>query len=305
MKKLLYTLIILTIVLTCVLSTTIKAVVIPRVAIGGPSSGTVEVGGTIRYPVSIKNGATSVNFNPSDVRITGGTANISIEGSGNDARTIVLSNIQGSVGASVYISWIAEGVASNSAGKSRAFNGVSSSFTIVATEVPAQPSENNGGGYLPPVDNGYSNNGGESNNNNSNTTPEEEPKEEEDTTAPTMKLSDLSSTTVQKGEAISFEVKYSDDKGIDKITLEKDNITLYGFTADIQITGDGDTRKVTLSNIQGNLGGLKYIRVAKETAQDKAGNKVKDRADTAMFRLIDKDTRNKPADWIENPNTGK
>ncbi len=305
MKKILYVLIILTVVLTCVLTVNINAVVIPRVGIATPSSGTVEVGGTIRYTVTFR-GATSVNLKPSDVGITGASANISIEGGGNEQRVIVLSNIQGSVGSKVYISWLAGGVASNSAGNSAEFNGRSSYFTIVATQAPAPApgnnNNNNSGGYLPPVDNGGYNNSGD---NGQSEAPAEEPKEDDDKENPKMKLGDLSSTSVQKGEAISFEVKYSDNKEIDKVTLSKKDITLYGFTADIQITGDGTTRKVTLSNIQGNLGGLKYIRVAKETAQDKAGNKVQEKADTAMFRLIDKDTKNKPADWIENPNTGR
>lgn len=303
-KKIIYICMILVIVVTCTFSNFVVAAVIPRVAIGGPSSGTVEVGGTIRYPVTIYNNATSVTLSPGDIRITGVSANISVEGSGNSQRTIVLSNIQGSVGSVGYISYIAGGVASNEKGDSKEMNITSTSFTIVATV-------NNDPG--PSYDPGNNNNGNNNNNNYlppttepENPTPEE-PKEEEkkDETAPIMEISELSDKTTQIGKEISFEIAYKDETEMGEITLNKNNITLYGFTADINISGEGNTRKVTLSNIQGNLGGLKWIEISDKTAKDKAGNEVKEKGKTATFKVIDNDTKNKPDDWIENPNTGR
>lgn len=306
-KKLIYICIALVLVAVYSCSNFVIAVTIPRVAISSPSSGTVEVGGTIRYTVNIWNSATSVTLKPSDIRISGVTANISVEGSGNSQRVIVLSNIQGSVGDVGYISYVAGGVATNSAGPSKEFSGTSSSFTIVATvdNTPA-PSEPSGGN---------NNNNNYNNNYNNNTLPpttneepqtNDEPEEENnDTTPPTMEIGSLSETTVEIGDTISFEVAYKDETEMGEVTLESKDITLYGFKADIQISGEGNSRTVTLSNIQGNLGGLKYIEVANKTAKDKAGNEVTETGKTSMFKVIDDDTKNKPDDWIENPNTGK
>lgn len=295
MKKILYIFMILAVTITCVIPNIVIAAVIPRVAIGGPSSGTVEPGGTIRYTVNIYNKATNVTLKPSDIRISGVTANISVEGSGNEQRTIVLSNIQGSVGAVGYISYIAGGVATNEKGGSLELNLTSTSFTIVApvnnTPAPEPQQPSTPQQTLPPVN-----------------VPEpkpEEPKEEPDTEAPTIEIGALSSDSIKIGEDISFEIKYKDNKEMGEITLTNHDITLYGFKADIKITGEGNTRTVTLSNVQGHLGGLKYITVAGNTAKDKAGNVVKNGGQTSMFKVIDNDTKNKPDDWIENPNTGR
>ncbi|MBO5478023.1 MAG: hypothetical protein J6A15_09790 [Clostridia bacterium] len=303
MKKVLYVFMIITTILFCACSNIIEAiVVIPRVAIAAPDVKTVEVGGTVRYTVNIRNSATNVTLKASDVRINGGTANISIEGSGTEQRVIVLSNIQGSVGSNVYISYIAPGVATNEAGGSKAFEGTSSSFTIVATvnnDPGPEQSGDNGSSILPPH---LAN--GEYNNNNS--TPEQ-PQEEEkkDEIAPTMEVGEYNKESIELGNSISFEITYKDDTEIGEITLEEKDITLYGFKADIKISGEGNTRKVTLSNVQGHLGGLKYVKIAGNTAKDKAGNSVKDGVKTKMFKVIDNDTKDKPDDWIENPNTGR
>lgn len=295
MKKLLYIFMILTITLSCVCPAELVAAVIPRLGIGSPSSGTVEVGGTIRYNVNIYN-ADNVTLKASDIRINGVTANITVEGSGTKQRTIVLSNIQGSVGSVGYISYVAGGVATNKNGGSMEMNITSTSFTIVATvnNTPApQPQPQQPTNPLPPV---------------VQPTPEpkpEEPKEEPDTTAPTMEIGQYNKESIKIGEEISFEIKYNDDKEMGEITLNENDITLYGFKANIKISGEGNTRTVTLSNVQGHLGGLKYVTIAGNTAKDKAGNAVKDGGKTAMFKVIDNSIKNKPDDWIENPNTGR
>ena len=305
-KKLIYMCMIIVLVVVCTCSNFVVAVSIPRLAISGPSSGTVEVGGTIRYTVNIYNNATNVTLKGSDIRISGVTANISVEGSGNSQRTIVLSNIQGSVGSVGYISYIAGGVASNSAGGSREMNITSTSFTIVATvnndPAPSEPSGGNDNNY----NNNYNNNTTLPPSNNEEPAQNEEPEEEnDDKTPPTMEIGNLSETQVEIGDTISFNVAYKDETEMGDVTLETKDITLYGFTADINISGEGSTRTVTLSNIQGNLGGLKYVKIAKKTAKDKAGNEVNETGTTSMFKVISKDTKNKPDDWIENPNTGK
>lgn len=301
MKKFLYVVMVFVLAISFTLSNTVVAVSIPRLGVGTPSSGTVEVGGTIRYPISIYNDPTSVTLKASDVRIAGVTANISIEGSGNSSRTIVLSNIQGSVGSVGYISYIAGGVATNERGGNREMNITSSSFTIVATVQPPpapqptpdpQPQQQPNIPTLPPQQN------------NENPEPEK-PAEEEDKEEPKMEITGFSSQAIQIGQDISFQIKYTDNKEMGDITLNNNDITLYGFKADIEISGSGDTRTVNLKNVQGNLGGLKYVKVAANTAKDKAGNSVSKDGKTGMFKVVNNNTKNNPDDWIENPNTGR
>lgn len=301
-NKIIYICMILVMVVTFTCGNLVIAASKPRVAVAGPSSGTVEVGGTIRYPVNIYNNATSVNLNAGSVTVHNASANVSVEGSGNTSRTIVLSNIQGSVGSSVFIT-VAAGVASNEKGSSLA-TPQSTSFTIVATTPTPPPSDNNQN----------NNNGGNTGNNGGNNTlppntgnnnkPQDKPEEKKDETAPTMEIGSLSKKSVKIGEEISFEIQYKDETEMGEITLNKNDITLYGFKAEIKVSGDGNKRTITLSNIQGNLGGLKYIKIASKTAKDKAGNQVKEDGKTEMFKVIDNNTKNKPDDWIENPNTG-
>lgn len=294
MKKVLYVLMALVLVTTFTLGNTVVAAALPRLGISTPSSGTVQVGGTISYNVMIFNNPTSVTLKASDIRIAGVNANISVSGSGN-TRTITLSNIQGSVGSVGYISYIAGGVAVNEMGGNVEMNVTSASFTVVATPAPA-PAPQPTPAYeptptLPPQ-----------------TTPTPEtptPAQEEDKEAPKMEVENFSSQSIQKGDSLSFKVKYSDNKEMGDITLNNNDIKLFGFTADIEITGDGSERTVTLKNIQGDLGGLKYVKIADNTAKDKAGNSVGEGKQTGMFKIVNNDTKNNPDDWIENPNTGR
>lgn len=310
MKKIAYVFVFALIVLTCTCCSFLVAAPVPRLAIKPPSSGTVEIGGTIRYEVVIYS-ATNVTLNPSNIRIAGVRADISVEGSGNNSRTIVLSNIQGSVGSIGYISYIAGGVATNGSEKSIEMNITSTPFTIVATvsqeptpQPPVQEPEQQPE-PLPPNNPQQNPEGNNNNNENPNEENPEEPKEEEDTTRPEIQLTELSKKRVKVGEEISFDVIYTDNKEMGDITLEKKDFTLYGFTADIKIDADGNKRRVTLSNIQGMLGGMKYVKIASKTAKDKAGNLVNGGAVTEYFKIYDNDTRNKADDWIENPNTGR
>lgn len=303
-NKIIYICMVFVMIVTFTCTNLVIAASKPRVAVGGPSSGTAEVGGTIRYTVNIYNNATSVNLNSSSVTVHNASANVSVEGSGNTSRTIVLSNIQGSVGSSVFIT-VAAGVATNEKGSSLA-TPQSTSFTIVAT-TPSNP---------PPPDNNQNNNNSGNNGNNgggntlppnsgNNNKPQDKPEEKKDETAPTMEIGRLSKKSVKIGEDISFEVQYKDETEMGEITLNKNDITLYGFKADIKVSGDGNKRVVTLSNIQGNLGGLKYVKIGTKTAKDKAGNQVKEDGKTEVFKVVDNSSKNKPDDWIENPNTGR
>ena len=290
MKKVLYVLMALVLLTTFTLGNTVVAAALPRLGISTPSSGTVQVGGTISYNVMIFNNPTSVTLKASDIRIAGVNANISVSGSGN-TRTITLSNIQGSVGSVGYISYIAGGVAVNEMGGNVEMNVTSASFTVVAAPAPQPTPTYEPTPTLPPQ-----------------TTPTPEtptPAQEEDKEAPKMEVENFSSQSIQKGDSLSFKVKYSDNKEMGDITLNNNDIKLFGFTADIEITGDGSERTVTLKNIQGDLGGLKYVKIADNTAKDKAGNSVGEGKQTGMFKIVNNDTKNNPDDWIENPNTGR
>ena len=220
MKKILYLVMVLVLVVTFTIENSVVAISIPRLGIGSPSSGTVQVGGTITYPVNIYNDATSVTLKASDIRIAGVTADISVTGSGNSYRTIVLSNIQGSVGSVGYISYVAGGVATNERGGNREMNITSAQFTIVATPAPApQPQpENNNTNVLPPQEN---NDG----NNNTNTQ-EPTPEQVEDKEAPKMIIDGYTSESVGRGESISFKVKYTDNVEMGEITLNKTSFLL-------------------------------------------------------------------------------
>ena len=161
MKKKIAILSIIICMMLCNVCPCLIAAVPPRLGITSPSSGTVEVGGTIRYTVNIYN-ATDVTLDASDIKISGVSADISVEGSGNTQRVIVLSNIQGNIGNVGYISYIAGGVATNEAGESREMNITSTSFTIVATyekpeEIIYPKGDANQDGYVTKEDADYIN----------------------------------------------------------------------------------------------------------------------------------------------------
>lgn len=291
----------------------VAAGITPTVSIYPPNSGVVEVGGTVSYRVVATN-ATSFSISASDVGLARGvTANISVQNVNSKEKIIVLSNIQGNVGASGYIA-IKAGVAKNG-GVSSKTTPASPAFTIIESQVvtpaPETPSEPTPAPSETPNYNNENNNNNNNNNNNGNESnePVEEPKEEKpeekDTESPKISITKASPESTQVGGEIAFSVDYTDNVGVESITLNEKDITLYGFTATVKVTGDGNTRKITLSNIKGDLGGLKYIKIAKGTAIDKAGNKISDSTKSGYFKLVDDTTSSKPDDWIQNPNTGR
>ena len=109
--------------------------ILPSFELSLPNVEEVEVGGTVEYILKIYD-AQEVNLTKEDITLSGVTADIVIEGTGNEERKIILSNIQGEVGAEGYISCIAEGVAKNDTGNSFEFNIDTDKFTIIASEEP-------------------------------------------------------------------------------------------------------------------------------------------------------------------------
>lgn len=132
-----------------------------------------------------------------------------------------------------------------------------------------------------------------------------------DTVAPVLKITGPNLGQVYAGEKVSYVLNFSDDVAVVNLDLRKSAIKLEGFTADIEISGEGLAQRiVTLSNIQGSIGGNKYIKVAGGVALDAMGN-GSNAADSNPFEIVEKpsvpDTQPepiKPSDWKENPDTG-
>lgn len=134
-----------------------------------------------------------------------------------------------------------------------------------------------------------------------------------DTVAPVLTITGPNPNTIYAGETVTYTANYTDDKGIANIWLGTGSIVLNGFTANIRISGVNNSRTITLTNIQGAVGGSKYISITGGTAVDAAGN-LANAAKSLPFSIIQSTTTpetpqtppaNKPADWIPNPNTGK
>ncbi len=121
-----------------------------------------------------------------------------------------------------------------------------------------------------------------------------------DTIPPVLTITGPNFTSIYSGQTIVYTATYADNIGIANIWLANNSILLNGFTADIRISGVGNTRTITLSNVQGSIGGSKYISIKSGTANDADGN-LANAATSSPFSI----KKDKPSDWIENPNTGK
>ena len=88
-----------------------------------------------------------------------------------------------------------------------------------------------------------------------------------DTVAPVLTISDPNPSVVTEGGSVSYTLTYSDNVGIAGIDLRAGAIGLYGFTGDIAISGEGNTRVVTVNNVK-NVGTGKYITVNSGTGYD-------------------------------------
>ncbi len=231
---------------------TIAAGVRPSVSVSAPSKTSVEEGTSVSYKVTFSN-ADDINLSASYVNLNGFTANVGISGSGN-TRTVTLSNVQGTAGRK-NIS-IKTGAAENESGMSLATPN-SVSFTLVEK----------------PVDNND-----DANNNNNNQV------SNEDKVRPSVSLSAPSVKSVNVGGTVKFTITFADNRAVTKINLSAGYINLNGFTANVGISGSGNTRTVTLSNIQGTAGN-KTISIKAGAAQDAAGNTTIATPNSISFEL--------------------
>lgn len=302
---------------------------IPYVHISAPTPATVEAGGCVSYTITADR-ATTLNVKTSDIGIAGAgvTLEKSVSGSGGMI-TVTLSNIQGPVDKLVSIA-LKAGVAKNEYGESL-MTAKSAAFKIIAAPTPVPtptptptpaptpkpaPTPSTPVVKKPSVvnSNSYTNTTSISNvvdNAVQNPTPVTsttvENIDETDTTKPIITIEAPTPNSIKVGETVEYVVNYSDNKAIQNISLSKDNIKLYGFTAEVNIIDSGANKKIVrLVNVKGALGTQKYISINSGTVTDVGGNKDDGIAKSEMFKIInDKMAENLPEDWIENPNTGK
>ncbi|CCZ55802.1 unknown [Clostridium sp. CAG:1219] len=144
--------------------------------------------------------------------------------------------------------------------------------------------------------------------------------------APVLTISDPNPAQVYAGGTVTYTLTYTDDIGIRKISLKESDLGLNGFTATKKVViNSNNTATVTLSNIQGKVGGNKTLYVAGGTAIDDDFN-MANAATSKAFVIAKKSTPTpadpkptdpkpidpkpvdpkpeKPSDWRENPNTG-
>ena len=96
-----------------------------------------------------------------------------------------------------------------------------------------------------------------------------------DTTAPSVTISAPKPGTIELGETVKYTVVFSDETAMGKINFNKNYVKLIGFTANVIVTGEGNTRTVTLTNVQGDIDSDNRIQVLAGAAEDAAGNKTK------------------------------
>jgi|GEM_PF-2104716 len=242
----------------------------PVLVITGPNPNSIYLGQTVTYVAKYTDNVGIANnwLGSGSIILNGFTANKSIAVSGND-RIITLTNIQGSIGGSKSIS-ITGGTAMDAAGNlANAAN--SSPFTIVQNVVVTDS--------IPPV----------------------------------LVITGPNPNSIYAGQTVTYTAVYTDDIGIANIWLNSGSIILNGFTANIRIAVSGNNRIITLTNVQGSIGGSKTISITGGTAIDAAGN-LCNAATSLPFQIVQNTTPvdpkpqvppvNRPADWIENPNTG-
>lgn len=93
-----------------------------------------------------------------------------------------------------------------------------------------------------------------------------------DNTRPTVTVTGITSgLAIEQGGTLSFNVNFSDNIAVTRVNFSAEDVTLNGFTANRSISGTGNTRTVTLTNIRGTVGN-KTIAIAANAAEDAAGN---------------------------------
>ncbi len=237
----------------------------PSISVSSPSKTSVKVGDSVSYTLYFTDnvGVTRINTSASYIVLNGFTANISVSNSSNSS-VITLSNIQGTAG-NKSIS-VKAGTASDNAGNSTLQIPSTASFNLVASSTNNQQVVN------------------------------------KDTTKPSVSIGRPNNTTVYKGGSVTYIVNFSDNRGVQKVNLSSSYVTLNGFTANVSISGSGNTRTITLSNIQGAVGN-KSISIKAGAVIDTSGNSSTVTRNSIAFTLANKKTtttQNKPNNTTSN-----
>ena len=254
MKRIIFVLLIMVLVVSTLPLGTILAGVRPSVSVSKPSASTVQNGSSVSYTVTFSN-ANSINLTGSYITLNGFTANVNVSGTGN-VKTVTLSNVQGTAGNKNIT--IKEGAASNENGQSLA-TPKSISFALVETATSTTTT-------VPTVV----------------TTPVSTTSV--DSVRPSISVSSPSVKSVNAGGSVSYTVTFTDNVGVSKVNLSESYITLNGFTANVNISGTGNVRTVTLSNVQGTAGN-KNIAIKAGAAEDAASNSTLATPNSISFAL--------------------
>ena len=95
-----------------------------------------------------------------------------------------------------------------------------------------------------------------------------------DKTAPTVTIYKANPASIYAGETVKYIVRFSDETKLGKIHFDSSYVILNGFTANVSVSGEGETRLVTLTNVQGTPDSNNSITVKAGAAEDAAGNKT-------------------------------
>ena len=272
MKKTITIFLIMAVVVSNLPFGTIAAGVRPSVSVSAPSATSIEEGASVSYKVTFSN-ADDINLSASYVNLNGFTANVSVSGSGS-TRTITLSNVQGTAGKKTIS--IKAGAAENESGNSLATPN-SVSFTLTEKVVNNNTNTNTSTGTN--TNNNTNTNTGTNTNTNNTTIVTTT-----DNVRPSVSLSAPSVSSVNVGGTVKFTVSFADNKAVTTVNLSAAYINLNGFTANVSVSGSGNTRTITLSNIQGTAG-KKTISIKAGAAEDAAGNSTIATPNSVSFTL--------------------
>lgn len=291
-KQLIVTTVIFAIVVAFLCSGFVIATSRPVINIDNISN--CKQGDTISFSVSISgnnliNGG-NIPFDTSYVVLHGFSAIVSITKNRYDKYTVVLNNVRGNESGNYVEIKSGAAIANDGLGAAYSSNAYSNSFNIASS----------------------------------------------DTVAPSISIIGPNVSSINNGGTITYIVRYTDASGVTSVNLYKNSVKLNGFTANVSISGSGENakvveRKITLTNIQGT-NGSKYITIVAATASDYNSNRTK-ATNSSPFNLknrassssssssgnvsensqssessqqeVTEESSDKPADWVENPNTGK
>ena len=125
-----------------------------------------------------------------------------------------------------------------------------------------------------------------------------------DEVRPSVSISEPSAKTVYAGGTISYVISFADNREVTKVNISEAYLIFNGFTANVKVTGTGNTRTVTLSNIQGEVGKNYNIVVLKGAVEDAAGNQSIQTPHSISFQIVKKATTATSTKLDNEPNTG-